>query len=196
MAVSWVVRLLIAGKQGTGALELLYGQAALKIAGGEIKTAAGVARHMSKEVPNDAKFESDFSLARVSRAALARYYLRALERQQRNEKEPYFIPNDGLEINLEHVMPETPSHDWSHVSQDVFDSHVSRIGNQVLLKASQNSALGNKGYSKKKPTLEEADFELTKWAAEYKSWGAQQIEDRQNKLAKLAVSTWPLKINS
>ena len=88
-------------------------------------------------------------------------------------------------------MPETPSHDWSHVSQDGFftvprDDSVS----------SHHSALRNKGYSKKKPTLEEADFELTKWAAEYKSWGAQQIEDRQNKLAKLAVSTWPLKINS
>jgi hypothetical protein len=194
LAVSWVVRLLIAGRQGTGALEQLYGQAALKVAGGEMKTAASVARHMSKEVPNDAKFENDFSQARVSRAALARYYLRALERQHRNEKEPYLVPNDERVINLEHVMPETRSHDWSHISPDIFDSHVGRIGNQVLLQASQNSALGNKGFLKKKQVLLDADFELTKWAGQNKSWSVSEIEDRQKRLAKLAVLTWPLKI--
>ena len=195
LAVSWVVRLLVAGKQGTGALEVLYGSAAEKTAGGEIKTAAGIARHMSKEVPNDPKFESDFAQAKVSRAALARYYLRALERQHRNEKEPYLVPNEELVINLEHVMPETRSHEWSHVSQDDFDSHVSRIGNQVLLQASQNSALGNRGYSKKKQTLLDADYELTRWAGQHNSWGVPQIEDRQQKLAELAVLTWPLKLN-
>lgn len=193
LSVSWVVRLLITGKQGSGALEHLYGQAAEKTAGGEMKTAASISRYMGREVPGDEKFESDFSLARVSRAALARYYLRALERQHRNEKEPYLIPNDELVINLEHVMPETRSHDWSHVPQEVFDSYVARIGNQVLLQASQNSALGNKGFSKKKQTLLDADFELTKWAGQYQSWGAREIEDRQKRLAKLAVSTWPLK---
>jgi uncharacterized protein DUF262/uncharacterized protein DUF1524 len=195
VAVSWAVRLLIAGKQGSGALEQLYGQAAEKTAGGEMKTAASISKFMSREVPGDEKFESDFSLARVSRAALARYYLRALERQHRNEKEPYLIPNDELVINLEHVMPETPSHDWSHIPQEVFDSYVTRIGNQVLLQASQNSALGNKGFSKKKQTLLDADFETTKWAGQYKSWGAREIEDRQKRLARLAALTWSLKIN-
>ena len=194
LSVSWVVRLLISGRQGTGALEQVYGRAAEKIANGEMKTAVGIARYMSKEVPSDEKFESDFAEARVSRAALARYYLRALERQQRNEKEPYFVPNEELVINLEHVLPETRSHDWNHVSQDVFDSHVARLGNQVLLQASENSALGNKGFSKKKKSLQEADFQLTQGAGNYNRWGAPEIEDRQKRLAKLAVLTWPLKI--
>lgn len=194
LSVSWAVRLIIAGTQGTGALEQLYGGAALQTSEGSLKSAADISRHMSKEVPKDEKFESDFSEAKVSKSALARYYLRALERQQQNEAAPYFIPNDELIINLEHIMPENPSDEWSHVPAEIFESHVNRLGNQVLLKANENTIIGNRGYKFKKPFLKKADLKLTAQAGKYTDWGAKEIEDRQRKLAKLAVLTWSLKV--
>jgi hypothetical protein len=196
LAVSWAVRLIIAGTQGTGALERVYGRAAEQTAAGVLKSAADISRHMSTAIPNDGKFERDFSDARVSKSALARYYLRALERKARGEKEPYFIPNDELVINLEHIMPETPSDEWSHVPEEVFETHTSRLGNQVLLQARVNSALGNRGYAKKRQSLEDADFILTKEASQYSDWGAPEIEERQRRLAALAILTWPLKLPS
>ena len=134
---------------------------------------------MLREVPGDDQFKADFVAASVGKAHLARYYLRAMERANKNDKEPYFVPNAELLITLEHILP--------------FDEFRSRIGNLVLLKAGFNSEIKNKEYSVKKPFLENADLELTKMAGAYNDWGPEQIQDRQGKLVDTAIKAWPLK---
>jgi hypothetical protein len=149
---------------------------------------------MLKEVPDDDQFRADFAAASVGKAHLARYYLRAMERARKHDIEPYFVPNAELVITLEHILPDTFSPDeWPHVSKEEHEEFRSRIGNLVLLKAGFNSQVKNKGYSVKKPFLEKADLELTKMAASYNEWGAEQIRDRQGKLIETAVKAWPLK---
>ncbi len=193
MCVSWSVRFYVAGTQGSGALEGVYATAAHNVCTGSFKSPTDVASHLQRQVPTDAKFEKDFSEAHVGKSHLARYYLRSLERQFRNEGEPYFIPNDQTVINLEHILPENPSDDWAHVPEEIRETYASRLGNQVLLQASVNSKLGNSGYAVKKPKLLAADFELTKLAGIDSDWGQNEIEERQRKLAQLAVKTWPLR---
>ena len=39
-------------------------------------------------------------------------------------------------------MPENPEGKWQDVPSDELDLNYSRLGNQVLLKMSENSALG------------------------------------------------------
>ena len=69
---------------------------------------------MKDLVPTDAQFQAEFSTCRVTKASLARYYLRALELCYRGEKEPEFVPNeDQSEVNLEHVLPENPGKKWT-----------------------------------------------------------------------------------
>lgn len=190
-AVSWSVRLLIAGTHGTGPLETLFGTTAQKIWEGTYKTAKSIAQQMEKEVPNDARFEEDFAEANVSTARLARYYLRALERTVRNDSEPYFVPNDELVITLEHVMPEDRTN-WHHIPEEIHQSYLTRLGNLVLLKAKPNSEIGNVSFATKKPYLKAADPKLTKEVGSYSAWGKDQIEEQQRRLAKLAVKTWPI----
>jgi hypothetical protein len=192
-SVSWAVRLLIAGTQGSGALETIYGDAAFGIANGSLVTANDVSAQMEKAVPKDDKFELDFSEANVSKSHLARYYLRAMERQLMKEPEPYFLPNIEVVINAEHVMPEKLNEEWAHISKETYDGYLNRIGNQVLVQASINSLIGQRGYDFKKPYLKGAEFKLTQMAAEHGEWDAPQIEDRQKTLAKIAVATWPLR---
>jgi hypothetical protein len=58
----------------------------------------------------------------------------------------------------------------------------------VLLNAKTNSGAGNDSFESKRPFL------LTREVAKYEKWGATEIDDRQAKLAKLAVKTWSMKI--
>jgi len=87
--VSWAVRLLISGKQGSGALETVYGTAAEEVTQGKHASAREVAKKILPQIPNNTQFESDFAVANVGKAHLARYYLRAMERQEMNDPEPY-----------------------------------------------------------------------------------------------------------
>jgi Protein of unknown function (DUF1524) len=108
------------------------------------------------------KFESAAATANVAQAHLARYYLRALQMQANGDPEPQYVPNDGSEVTLEHIMPENPGTEWKHVPTDVAKQSVNRLGNQELLKGTVNSKLGNSGYSTKVEALRVADFSLTR----------------------------------
>ena len=194
MAISWSVRLLIGGIQGSGAVETVYGNTAKGMSGGSYKTAEHIASQILKVVPGDQRFEADFSEANVSKSALARYYLQALEAFHGNESDPYLTSGDALGVNVEHIMPETKSADWGHIPVAVHQEYATRIGNQALMQVKVNSKLGSRGYATKKLELAASEFYTTKLASKYSDWGAKEIEDRQKKLAELATKTWPLKL--
>ena len=192
MLVAWSVRFLIVGGRG-GLLDRNYGSRAQDVGLGRITTARGLHDAMSDVVPSDEVFRTAFAHARVSKAALARYYLRALERCHSGESEPELIPNDNaFEINLEHILPVNPGADWPDILPEAARALYRRIGNLVLLQARTNSAIGNASFKEKKPTLQSSAFALTKEAAKHNRWDETSIQDRQLLLANLAVKTWPL----
>jgi len=63
-------------------------------------------------VPNNRQFEEEFSKANVSKTALARYYLRAIELYGKEDQPLLLINEDPNAVNLEHVLPLAPSDDW------------------------------------------------------------------------------------
>ena len=64
------------------------------------------------------------------------------------------IPNDSAEIvNLEHVLPENPDQNWPEFDPSIQPVYYTRLGNMVLLKSSENSSIGNKGFTEKRKTL-------------------------------------------
>ena len=188
--VAWSVRILIEGIRG-GRLDGAYAQLANKIHRGKIKTNEDLFAEASKlsVIPTDARFQNQFANARVSVSRLARYYLRALENTATEEAEPEFIPNDGVAINLEHIMSNVPS---DGITEQDIETHHTRIGNLALLKAKQNSVIGSKPFSEKLPAYRKSAFVLTQEVAKVETWGVQQIEERQKELAALAVRTWPI----
>jgi Protein of unknown function (DUF1524) len=61
-----------------------------------------------------------------------------------------------------------------------------------LMQSSKNSLVGNSSFAEKKKILKESTFVLTSEVGKESKWEAKQIKDRQAKLAKLAVETWPI----
>jgi hypothetical protein len=189
--VSWAVRLLISGKQGSGALESVYGTAAKEVTEGRITNAAGVAKKVLPNIPTNEQFALDFAVAKVSKVDVARYYLRAMDSTQKGEPEPYLIPNDAS--SLEHVIPEKLTVDWKDISPQEHEDFLKRIGNLALLMPGANSKLSSKGFDVKKTEYAKViELSLTQMLANYPKWGPADIEDRQKKLAEIAVKTWPI----
>lgn len=194
LMVSWGVRLLVTGGVGGGTMEKHYADAATSIRAGKIKTAKQLSSELASVLPRDKEFEAAFAVAKVSKAALARYYLQVLERQHGGEKQPELVPNTNQEeVNLEHILPRNPGSSWTGFSDDEAAAYVTRLGNLALLSVARNGALGNQAFTTKKPTLAASEYALTKAAGAARTWGPKQIDERQKKLAALAVKAWPLK---
>lgn len=192
--VSASVRLLIVGGLGGGTMESLYAQTALGVRSGAVKDAAGVRSSLSAHIPQDGEFEAAFKVVRVSQPHLARYYLQALEREERNDAEPELVPNDNPdEVNLEHILPQSPSAAWASIAPATAQALYNRLGNLALMKTRPNSAAGNQGMVGKVPFYKKSVLTLTKQLALKKTWDGTEIEKRQARLAKLAIKTWSLK---
>ena len=134
-----------------------------------------------------------FDVATVSNRKLARYYLRSLEMAAKNKSEPWHIPNDDRgTINLEHVLPENPLANWPQFSDDQVKLYYKRIGNLVLMRASDNSDLKSASFEVKKPTFAKSPYVLTKQIADAATWTNNEINERQKTLAMYAVKAWPI----
>jgi hypothetical protein len=187
MLVSWSVRFLTSGELGSSILENLYSDKAKQITNGKIKTAKQLADAAKDALPNDIQFLSAFSLVRVSKSYLARYYLQALERQARDQEHPELIPNaNSEEVNLEHVLPQNPTEAEWPVTPEEAEAYCNRLGNLVLLTAEENSRLGNGSFEAKKKIFRSSPLHLTSRVAESTKWGRKEIEQRQTELARLA----------
>ncbi len=62
----------------------------------------------------------------------------------------------------------------------------------VLLGAKDNVILGNGPFESKKAILQESPFTTTKEVGIRPKWDAEEIRNRQIKLAELAPKVWPL----
>ena len=191
--VCWSVRFLIVGGRG-GFLDTNYARASHEIAKGNIKTAKDLADFMKRDiVPADATFEAAFSEARVEKSYLARYYLRALEMKAKGIAQPELVPNEEEEeINLEHVLPEAPENNWPAIDPELAAAYYNRMGNMVLLQAKKNSTIGNASFADKRNVLATSTYVLTAEVGNCTNWSVAEIQQRQKRLAKYAVETWPL----
>jgi len=191
--VSVSVRYLIVGGLGSGMIERIMAEIPPKIRNEKINTRNELALELKENVPPDEVFKDSFFRASVSRANIARYYLCALEKIMNGEKEPELVPNENQEeINLEHILPENPSEKWGTLNPDDVKRYYKRIGNLTLLKQKVNSKIGNNGFSEKKKVYKISKLKITQGLVKNEKWGYSEIEERQKRLAKLALKAWPL----
>jgi hypothetical protein len=189
--VNWSVRFLVAGRLGSGTLEERYGLAARKLRSGEIKTIDEIRDQLKDVLPTDEQFKNLFSQMTVSQSFLQRYYLATLEAAEREGKDD-LIPMAG-KYNIEHVLPQSDKA-WLHIPPETKKAYTNRLGNVALLQVKKNELVADWPFPDKKPVLAASHILLTKQMAEYDDWNVQQIKDRQDKLAALAVKAWPLKV--
>ena len=193
--VSWAVRFLIVGSLGGGSLGDFYAQRATEVRNGTILTAKQLLEAMQTVVPNDKQFIASFENASVSRANFARYYLRVLERQARNDPQPALDVSSNQDyVTLEHILPQNPSNAWGFLDSETVRAYFNRIGNLALLQKKPNSDVGNLGFAEKQQVYTGSPFQLTSSLTQYSQWGPEEIETRQKWLADLAVKAWPNKL--
>ena len=197
MFITWGVRLFIAGSTRSDSVAEPIAEAANRVFSALVKTPITTAAELKKElaniVPVDEQFRQAFELATVSKATLARYYLRSLEMAAKNEAAPWFVPNDDKQtINLEHVLPERPEKNWPQFPDESARIYVKRIGNLALLLAKTNSDLRSADFKTKKDVYKDSPYELTRQISTVADWNEKQISERQKGLAELALRAWPL----
>lgn len=198
MCVSWSVRSLLGGVP-SGTVESSYAKLARKITNGEVKTATEAKKEMAGLVPDNKSFSNSVRTVRVAQQKLARYYLHAMQevedrkKSKKKQKHLEYIPNPGDDITLEYILPEKPrSGEWDQFSAEEKKQYVHRLGNLVLLTGGDNSSVGSVEYIDKEPTLSGSKLSLTSMTGGKMIWRKQEIDERQEYLAKLAVETWPL----
>jgi len=196
LIVSWSVRNLVTGTIGSGTLEKEFSNQAKLINEGKIRNAKELLNSIKDLIPTDEQFQKAFETASISKAYIARYYLRKLEQAYRTTLELKPIENPE-KVNLEHILPENPTDlqkDWPSFDENSHKTYYRRIGNLTLLDKRMNSDIGNGSFEGKKEVYRESELIITKKIAEYNDWTPSEIEERQKELAKKAVEIWNLKI--
>jgi uncharacterized protein with ParB-like and HNH nuclease domain len=193
--VSVSTRFLIYGGLSSGGIENQYCSRAVDIRSDKISSAKQLLDAIKEIVPSDTVFQKAFENVTISKEALARYYLRVLERQNQGDTEPELVPNASEEeITLEHILPEHPSAAWDSIFEETHKAYFKRLGNLCLLKHKINSDIGNKGFLAKREFYSQSAFQLTKELSKINTWTTDDIDSRQKRLAELAIQSWPLNV--
>ena len=196
--VAATVRLNVAGGGSSGPTERALADCAVNVREGKINDLDSLATALVTEypvIPSDTTFQHFFTSLRVRDAKVARYYLRALEEEFIGSGTPYMLTDDEAILNLEHILPQGGREEsWSHVPEELANSLCSRLGNMVLLNPKVNAELQSKTFAEKAAAYgESTSTKLTLDLVQkygQGDWGEQQINDRQDFLAVLAVNAW------
>lgn len=194
--VNWSVRLLVAGKLGSGALEETYGDVARKLRRGKIDSIKKLREELADVIPPDEAFRNIMRAVVVSQPTLQKYYLRTLENVARVEAGESDTEPTILKHNVEHILPKNKEKAYKHLPPETVKAYLNRLGNLTLLKSKDNELIGDEDYATvKRPIFTQSQSVLTSQiAAKYDTWGPNQIIDWQDYLAGLALKAWPIKV--
>ncbi len=190
-----IVRYQLIGGGRTGRLEIGCAGLAAAIYSDKAKGAREAAAFISDLMPSDKEFRANFEISEERAAPKARFLLTRLESQARtvagkadlgSELEP------RATLTVEHVLPKNPGENWKSAlaKHPTFaEEHTHRIGNLCLL-TQVNRRLGNLAFADKRETYAKSELLLTSEVARVTRWTPKEVEDRQGRLAKLAVTVW------
>lgn len=190
-----IVRYQLIGGGRTGRLEIGCAGLAAAIYCDKAKGAREAAAFFSDLMPSDKEFRANFEVAEEKSAPKARFLLTRLESQARmsagkadlgSELEP------RATLTVEHILPKNPGENWRSAlaKHPTFpEEHTHRLGNLCLL-TQVNRRLGNLAFADKRETYAKSGLLLTSEVASVARWTPKEVEDRQGRLAKLAVTVW------
>jgi len=110
-------------------------------------------------------------------------------------------PVDLSTVNVEHLMPQTPTPEWLAalgIDLDTYQKNVHRLGNLTLASKIDNSAMGNKVWEYKNKLLKETNhLKINKEILDVEKWTITEIENRTEKLIEQISMVYPYpKINN
>lgn len=172
--------------------ERLYNEVAWKVSDGIFNSYRQVMAVLQDIYPDDRQFkaafcEKELRTTNSRNKKVVRYILFEIEKQLSGSAFDF----ESATYNLEHILPENPSSDWSYIEESKQDRLIYRLGNMTPLESAGNRDVGNGGYSLKRPIYGQSDFRITQAIAEhYEIWDEHKIEARQKKMADVAAGIW------
>lgn len=172
--------------------ERLYNEVAWKVSDGIFNSYRQVMAVLQDIYPDDRQFkaafcEKELRTTNSRNKKVVRYILFEIEKQLSGSAFDF----ESATYNLEHILPENPSSDWSYIEESKQDRLIYRLGNMTPLESAGNRDVGNGGYSHKRPIYGQSDFRITQAIAEhYEIWDEHKIEARQKKMADVAAGIW------
>lgn len=173
---------LVANKYETEFAKLAY-----NIYKEEIDSVEDILIELKKMTVKDADFQYNFARMEIKNKATIRYILRKIN--DISYKELRTI-NDNTKIHIEHIMP-VKANEWD-ITPEIHDNYLWRLGNLTLLGEEYNRKITNKLFVDKKTQYLESQIKITNDLALYKTWDSKSIEERQENLAKEAITIWEL----
>jgi uncharacterized protein with ParB-like and HNH nuclease domain len=143
-----------------------------------------------RDYPKNVEFRSrflDVKLYGSNRSEKCKLILESIEEYFNHKEE---VPFDKLSI--EHVMPQTLNSEWQeNLGEDWAVTHEllrHTIGNLTL--TAYNPELSNNIFYQKKEYLDNSHLELNRYFKSKTSWRREDIEERAEHLADIALEIW------
>lgn len=198
IVANFAFRYFIIGNQSPGNLERVSASIAYEIRAKTYTSPNHIADAL-RSLNSDPTFRSDFKLATMESRRIARYTLARitnyLAKQSSKTGAEQVANPDARQVNLEHVLPESNPSTWrTFFSQGVKPAdYIYRIGNLTLLLTKPNKVAADKSFTEKKIiALNPSGLKINEFFRRLSKWGDQEIEQRQDELAKAALEVWKL----
>ena len=123
-----------------------------------------------------------------------------------NSQEKFTEKIEQTDLSLEHVMPQSWNEEnWPFKDQQLDKNSkieeqlilernvaINRIGNLTLIRSGLNHLIGNKSFSNKKRQFKKHGvLFLNRYFEDQETWYEDDIIERGNVLANLAIKIWP-----
>lgn len=174
----------------TNEIEIAFNKLSLKIFAGEVSTASQAFDQLRPIYVSDENFRQSFSTKYLSTKRnkdLVKYILVGLENTLSNSAYQF----DESVSTIEHILPENPSEEWNYsFSSDEQIEFVYLLGNYTLLEDGLNKKAGTKIFTDKLLIYNSSKYKLSNTFTQYTEWTPTIIRNRQDNMAKIALTTW------
>jgi hypothetical protein len=141
----------------------------------------------SKGWPEVGRFKAAFLNFNLYQRGYGRVILESLEATYGHKE-----PADLSKAEIEHVMPQTLSKEWSRdlgvVPEIIHDMWLHTPGNLTL--SAYNQELWNNPFSDKRQLYAQSNIVMTRKLADFAKWGGEEIKSRGVELAEIAAKIW------
>jgi uncharacterized protein with ParB-like and HNH nuclease domain len=180
----------------TSDLDLIYNKLALDSFSEGTDWYEFIKEYLGKNMPTDLEFESKFKVVQLQQNDQTKYILDKLESEFGAGNKGKRVGN-SFSVHIEHIAPQTmkdPSlwDGFAELDSDEQRECITSIGNLTLLEKKPNIKASNNSFEVKKEFYAESSTEMlmTNELSKYEKWGVEEIKERGERLAKMAVKIW------
>lgn len=170
----------------------VYNDIAGQLSSGTIHSINQIWTLLKKIYIDDKRFKNDFSEKTIkttdSRSRqIVKFILCEIEQRISGNNLDYM----GDTLTIEHVLPQNAFDGWEGFTHEEARAMIYRLGNMLLLPATDNKRLGGDDYANKREEYLKSSIKLTcQFAENNESWSPEKMAAWQAKLAKTAAAVW------